>query len=166
MFKGAVFAAAALASAAWVRPVPAPITHGFDPPATPYAAGHRGVDFATASATPVRAVGGGVVTFSGRVANNAYVTVEHPNGWRTTYSYLRTTAVKRGDRVAAGETLGTTTSQLHLGLKIDGRYADPARLFPARPRVHLAPINSNNSPTLNKPRDRYNGPVSITESRP
>jgi murein DD-endopeptidase MepM/ murein hydrolase activator NlpD len=166
VFKASVFVAAALVSAAWIRPVPAPITHGFDPPAAPYAAGHRGVDFATAPATAVRAAGAGVVTFAGRVGNNRYVTVQHANGWRTTYSYLRTTRVQRGDHVAAGAVLGTSGAELHFGLKIDGRYADPARLFPIRPRVHLAPIDSDNSARVNKPGDRYNDPVSITESRP
>src|SRR5689334_3372949 len=113
MFKPAFVVAAVLASAVWIRPVPAPITHGFDPPATPYAAGHRGVDFAPAPATPVRSAGAGVVTFAGRVGPNTYVTVQHANGWRTTYSYLRSTRVHRGDRVAAGEALGTSGPELH-----------------------------------------------------
>jgi murein DD-endopeptidase MepM/ murein hydrolase activator NlpD len=168
VFKPAVFVAAALTlgSAAWIRPVPVPITRAFDAPATPYAAGHRGVDFEPPAGTDVRAAGAGIVTFAGRVGANRFVTVQHFNGWHTTYSYLRTTRVHRGDGVAAGAVLGTSGRELHFGLKIDGRYVDPARLFPIRPRVHLALSDSDNSVRVNKPADRYNGPVSITESRP
>ena len=60
----------------------------FDAPSSDYAAGHRGVDFAAAPGTPVRAANDGVVSFAGSVAGTLHVTIAHAGDLRTSYSFL------------------------------------------------------------------------------
>jgi murein DD-endopeptidase MepM/ murein hydrolase activator NlpD len=147
-----LFTTSAAAAATWIRPVDGPVVERFEPPPTPYAAGHRGVDFAAPRDTPVRASADGFVTFAGRVGDALHVVVQHDNGWRTSYAFLASTRVKRGDRVDQGEILGTSggaghrNGALHFGLRIGDAYADPLRLFspgPPADRVHLAPLEGD-----------------------
>ncbi len=112
------------------HPVDAPVVSGFDLPDGPYGRGNRGVDYATAPGTTVRAAGDGEVVFAGSVAGSLHVTVLHPDGLRTSYSYLASTEVRRGQAISQGDPLGTTAALLHVGVR-DGtdQYLDPARLF-------------------------------------
>ena len=71
-------------SAVWPL-LPAPeVVAGFDPPATRWGAGHRGVDLAGAPGQPVRAALAGTVTFAGSLAGRGVVVVDH-GATRTTY---------------------------------------------------------------------------------
>jgi murein DD-endopeptidase MepM/ murein hydrolase activator NlpD len=123
--------------AQWSPPVDGPVVRRFEPPAGPYGPGHRGVDFAVAPGTPVRAVGAGVVSFAGRVAGPFHVVVAHPGGLRTSYAFLRSVVVARGDPVQPGAILGFSggtgsghaAGVVHLGLREGGEYRDPLRLF-------------------------------------
>ncbi len=97
-------------------------------------AGHWGVDLAASIGTPVRAVLSGTVSFSGTVAGVITVTVDHGRGLRTSYSYLTSRAVRRGDVVAAGAILGKSgedrsVAALHLSLRLGGQYRDPMRML-------------------------------------
>jgi murein DD-endopeptidase MepM/ murein hydrolase activator NlpD len=141
----------ASADAPWIRPVDGPVVKPFVAPITRYGPGHVGVHLRAAPGTPVRAAGAGVVTFAGRVAYSQHVVVRHANGWRTTYSFVASIAVRAGQRVRAGQVVGTTGgrgpdhdgSVLHLGLRIGDTYVDPMQLFGAvdlATHVHLAPI--------------------------
>ncbi len=112
-----------------IPPVAGSVMVPFDMNAGIYGAGNRGVDFAVVFGDPVMASADGVVVFSGFVATEQFVTVVHPNGWRTTYSYLSQRVVAAGQHIAAGQMLGRTSQRFQLGLKIDGAYADPAPLF-------------------------------------
>ncbi len=56
-------------------PVSSVITKRFDPPACPYCAGHRTVDFAVSPGAAVRAPMSGTVTFAGSVAGSRYITI-------------------------------------------------------------------------------------------
>ncbi|MBZ6287409.1 murein hydrolase activator EnvC family protein [Streptomyces olivaceus] len=116
------------------------VLRGWDPPATPYGPGHRGVDLAAADGAPVRAVAAGRVSFAGRVAGRGVVSVELTGTGepplRTTYEPVRAT-VHKGDRVAAGQVLGTAeaagshcTACLHWGLLRGETYLDPLTLLP------------------------------------
>ncbi|WFB85597.1 MULTISPECIES: M23 family metallopeptidase [Streptomyces] len=116
------------------------VLRGWDPPATPYGPGHRGVDLAAADGAPVRAVAAGRVSFAGRVAGRGVVSVELAGTGepplRTTYEPVRA-AVHKGDRVAAGQVLGTAeaagshcTACLHWGLLRGDTYLDPLTLLP------------------------------------
>lgn len=114
------------------------VLRGWEPPATVYARGHRGVDLAAPPGAPVRAVAAGRVSFAGRVAGRGVVSVElGGTDLRTTYEPV-SASVKKGDEVAAGEVVGTverasahcTTSCVHWGLLRGDTYLDPLSLLP------------------------------------
>src|SRR4051812_40275043 len=85
---GPLAARAAAEAGAYLPPVDRPVVDPFRPPPTPYAAGNRGVDYATEPGEPVRAAAEGEVTFAGRVGLGLHVVVLHPDGVRTSYSFL------------------------------------------------------------------------------
>ncbi|RZB15606.1 M23 family metallopeptidase [Streptomyces sp. F001] len=117
------------------------VLRGWDPPATPYGRGHRGVDLAAPPGTPVRAVAAGRVSFAGRVAGKGVVSVELTGTGapplRTTYEPVRA-SVRQGAEVQAGEVLGTieptgshcTVTCMHWGLLKEATYLDPLSLLP------------------------------------
>jgi murein DD-endopeptidase MepM/ murein hydrolase activator NlpD len=121
----------------YVWPVQGPVIRPFQPPAGPYGSGHRGIDIAVPMGTPVRAAGDGVVAFAGAVAGERYVSIDHPDGVRTTYSWLSAIEVTRGAPIAVGQVLGRTGQghpgveppHLHLGARYGGSYLDPMLLL-------------------------------------
>ena len=121
----------------WLRPVDGAVVRPFEEPTSTYGAGHRGVDFAAASGTPVRAANHGVVSFAGSIAGTLHVTLFHPGGLRTTYSFLATVSVHEGQTVTRGDVVGTAGGAgpdhdgtvLHFGLRVGERYVDPMQLF-------------------------------------
>jgi Peptidase family M23 len=129
--------AAATAEPAWVKPVPGALVRSFIQPVAQWAPGHLGVDFAAAPGTPVRAAGAGEVSFAGTVAGALHVVVAHPGGLRTSYAFVASIAVRRGQTVQRGEVIatagGTGTNHdatvLHLGLRHGDTYIDPMTLF-------------------------------------
>jgi murein DD-endopeptidase MepM/ murein hydrolase activator NlpD len=121
------------------------IVAGFHPPATQWAAGHRGVDLAGHAGQRVRVAEAGRVTFAGSLAGRGVVVVDH-GATRTTYEPV-SADVAVGDRVAAGAVIGRLQLFgshcfprwcLHWGL-IEGRdhYLDPLLLVGAAPVVLL-----------------------------
>lgn len=135
----AVVAAAALLPVVYRPPVDAPVADRFRPPAAPYGAGNRGVEYATPPGAEVRAVAPGVVAFAGRVGTTLHVSIVHADGLRTTYSYLQAD-VRRGDRVEAGEVVGRAGERFHLGARVGDAYLDPEQLFGVtKGRAHLVP---------------------------
>lgn len=132
--------AAAAVARGVVLPVDGPLLRLFEAPATPYAAGHRGVDLAALPGSPVRAALPGVVTFAGPVAGRGWVTIDHGGGLETTYGDLAPRLVSAGRRVAAGDVLGRLAAGrawVDWGARRDGDYIDPLTLLGAW-RVHLA----------------------------
>ena len=125
----------------------AAIVHPYDAPASPYAAGERGVDFASFAGMPVLAAGAGVVTFAGSVAGRGVVVIAHPDGMSTEYEPV-TASVARGQRVAAGDQIGLVAG-LHLGCAVDAclhwgarrgqLYIDPLSLLMRLGPVRLLP---------------------------
>lgn len=135
-------------------PVAAPITDPFRAPASPFGAGNRGIEFGTATGTPVAAAGAGVVTFAGPVAGQRWVTVSHPDGVRTSYGPLAEVFVSAGRSVDRGEPIATSTSRLHVSARIGDAYVDPAILFGASVSVRLVPTSPDHSnPPANPPGD-------------
>ena len=68
------------------------------------------------------------------------VVVLHDDGLRTSYSFLALVAVRRGDRVVQGQTVGTTQERFHFGVRAGEAYLDPAQLFGGGPpQVYLVP---------------------------
>lgn len=97
-------------------------------------AGHWGIDIASPSGGSVVSVGAGTVSFSGSVAGRRSVTITHAGGVQTSYSYLASASVSRGQQVRRGERIGTAgqhggVPSFHLSLRIDGVYRDPMILF-------------------------------------
>ncbi|QEU91524.1 M23 family metallopeptidase [Streptomyces kanamyceticus] len=117
------------------------VVRGWDPPATDYTAGHRGVDLSAPAGTPVRAVAAGRISFAGRVAGRGVVSVELDGTGdpplRTTYEPVRAT-LKKGAEVTPGDTVGVLEaptghcpgSCLHWGLLRSETYLNPLTLLP------------------------------------
>lgn len=125
-------------------PVRAPVSDPFRPPPQPWLPGNRGLEYRTVPGTLVRAIGPGRVSFAGPVAGALYVTVSHPDGLRSSYSWLAAVRVGRGAPVRAGAVVGVAADRLHLGVRRGRRYLDPASLWGclvAGGRVHLVPLD-------------------------
>ena len=130
-----------------LRPDPR-VVHGFDPPATAWGAGHRGVDLLARPGQVVRAALPGTVVFAATLAGRGVVVVSH-GATRTTYEPVEAT-VEPGTVVAAGERLGTVQAApshcapqtcLHWGWVAGETYLDPLRLVGLGP-VRLLPYLS------------------------
>jgi murein DD-endopeptidase MepM/ murein hydrolase activator NlpD len=117
----------------WGWPVSGPVVRAFDPPDTPFGAGHRGIDIAVPVGTTIVAPEAGVVSFAGRVGGQLFVTLDHGGGLTSTYSWLSAALVRRGDAVSRGAPIaitgtghpGSGVPHLHLGVRLDGVYVDP-----------------------------------------
>jgi murein DD-endopeptidase MepM/ murein hydrolase activator NlpD len=120
-------------------PVDAPVIDVFRPPASPYGPGNRGIDYATVEGSPVLASAEGQVVFAGPVGGRLHVVIRHDDGIRTSYSFLASIAVRRGQRVSAGTEVGTAGPSLHFGARRGDAYIDPLTLFATagQGRVHL-----------------------------
>jgi hypothetical protein len=133
-------AAAAPAAVTYRPPVDAPIVDAFRPADPNWTAGNRGLEYATIPGTSVAAAAAGEVVFAGTVGSGLHVVVLHDDGLRTSYSFLALVAVRRGERVAQGQTVGTTQARFHFGARAGEAYLDPALLFGGGPvQVHLVP---------------------------
>ena len=80
----------------WVWPIEPNhvVVHGFDPPATRWSSGHRGVDIAAAVGTSVLAPTDGQVSFVGMVAGRPVLVLTHAGGLRSTFEPVSTTALR------------------------------------------------------------------------
>ena len=122
------------------------VVRAFDPPDSPYGAGHRGVDLLGHVGQPVLSALPGTVSWAGSLAGRGVVVVDHGTT-RTTYEPV-TASVSVGDAVSAGTPLGSLQLSgshcfpracLHWGW-VDGEtYLDPLRLVGAGP-VRLLPL--------------------------
>lgn len=123
-------------------PVVAAIIDPFRAPASPYAAGNRGVELGTTPGTAVVAAADGVVSFAGPVAGRRYVTITHADGVRTSYGDLSEVAVSRGAAVRGGALIGRTSGPLHVSARLGTAYVDPQVLFGGADagRVHLVHV--------------------------
>ncbi|WP_329108355.1 M23 family metallopeptidase [Micromonospora sp. NBC_01699] len=129
------------------------VARRFDPPPLPWQPGHRGVDLEGEAGASVRAAGPGVVLYAGRVAGTPVVSVSHVDGLRTTYQPVEP-AVRVGDRIAAGDPIGTLLPGhpgclagvcLHWGLRRAEHYLDPLALLNLA-RVRLLPLTARHQP--------------------
>lgn len=128
-----------------LRPLPE-VVAGFDPPASTWGAGHRGVDLLGLPGQDVHAALAGRVSFVGMIAGRGVVTVDHGDT-RTTYEPVAS-SLASGQRLAAGDIIGALTlpgshcfprACLHWGWIRGETYLDPLRLVGAAP-VRLLPL--------------------------
>src|SRR5918994_3264450 len=117
-----------------------PVRRPFRPPAGPYGPGNRGLEYGTAPGTPVRASADGTVSFAGEVGGTLHVTITHPDGVRTSHSFLAPVDVVLGQAVRQGDVVGTTGGPLHFGARRGDAYFDPATLFTGVTHVELLPL--------------------------
>lgn len=122
------------------------VVRTFDPPDSPYGAGHRGVDLLGRLGQPVDAALPGRVTYAGVLAGRGVVVVDH-GSTRTTYEPVAA-GVEVGTVIAAGEQVGTLQLDgshcfpracLHWGWRTGDTYLDPLRLVGVGP-VRLLPL--------------------------
>jgi murein DD-endopeptidase MepM/ murein hydrolase activator NlpD len=122
------------------------VVSGFDPPASTWGAGHRGVDLLGHAGQSVHSALGGTITFAARLAGRGVVVVDH-GGVRTTYEPVSASVVV-GQVVTRGAVIGTLQrasshcfprSCLHWGLRRGETYLDPLTLVGAGP-IRLLPL--------------------------
>lgn len=78
-----------------------------------FSGAHNGLDMAAPTGTPIHAAGPGRVSFAGWGANNMggnETHIDHPNGLQTWYAHQSAFAVKAGDIVKQGQTIGAVGS--------------------------------------------------------
>ncbi|WP_296814476.1 M23 family metallopeptidase [Brevundimonas sp.] len=94
---------------------------------------HEGLDFAAPSGTPVLSAAEGEVLRTGTSPSyGRYVEVRHDNGVTSFYAHLSAIVVAEGDRLQAGERLGSVGStgrstgpHLHFEIRRDGEQINP-----------------------------------------
>ena len=95
---------------------------------------HYGVDLAAYSGTPIYATRGGVVTTATYGwSGGYYVTINHGDGYSSTYLHMTHYIVAEGDFVSQGQVIGYVGStgdssgpHLHFGITYNGTYVNPA----------------------------------------
>jgi murein DD-endopeptidase MepM/ murein hydrolase activator NlpD len=110
---------------------------------------HNGVDYGAPSGTPVRAVGDGVVDFSGW--QNGYgnvVSIRHSNDRTTVYAHLSRIDVRRGQHIEQGTRIGAvgmtgwaTGPHLHFEVKVHGQQQNPLLIAKASETIAIAPAS-------------------------
>ena len=144
-------------SYAW--PVKGAVIRPFEAPSSPYSSGHRGIDISAPFGTAMVAAQDGAVSFAGWVAGAMFISIDHPDGVRTTYSWLSAISVKKGEAVVRGQLIGMTghghpdvsTPHLHFGARIGQTYIDPMTLLEPGEVVgliHLAPLDGGSASTI------------------
>jgi murein DD-endopeptidase MepM/ murein hydrolase activator NlpD len=142
-------AAGAGSDMSYMAPIAGPlrVLRPFQPPPTPYSAGHRGVDLAAPLRAEVLAAGAGQVTFAGTIAGRGVVVIAHPDGIRTEYEPVRA-LVAVGQVVARRQPIGQVSGQhgawppgrcLHWGARRGEVYLDPLLLLRPLGPVRLLP---------------------------
>lgn len=129
-------AAVASSPGAWSWPLEQhTLGERFDPPASSYGPGHRGIDIAASVGDEVRAVAAGQVTFAGNVGGVPVITIDH-GGERSTYQPVDA-LVAVGDAIISRQVIGTLLGAhshcagacLHLGRRTGRNYLDPLALL-------------------------------------
>jgi murein DD-endopeptidase MepM/ murein hydrolase activator NlpD len=98
---------------------------------------HLGLDFRVPSGTPVAAMNDGTVLLARPLYfEGNFVVLDHGQGLLTLYLHLSEFKVKEGDAVKRGQVIGlsggtgrATGPHLHVAVRWQGTYLDPARLI-------------------------------------
>jgi murein DD-endopeptidase MepM/ murein hydrolase activator NlpD len=99
---------------------------------------HKGIDFAAATGTPIRAAGDGTIDFAGAQGGYGNVIVlKHWNNYTTAYAHMSrfATGMKKGQKVSQGDVIGyvgttgwSTGAHLHYEFRVGGEAQDPSKL--------------------------------------
>ncbi len=98
---------------------------------------HQGLDFRVPTGTPVAAMNDGTVLLARPLYfEGNFVVIDHGQGLLTLYLHLSEFKVKEGDPVKRGQIIGlsggtgrATGPHLHVAVRWQGTYLDPARLM-------------------------------------
>lgn len=99
--------------------------------------GHRAIDYAAAYGTPIRAVGDGTVTRASwsSAGYGNLVSIRHNSTYSTNYAHMSKFAVKAGQKVKQGQTIGyvgstglSTGPHLHFEIVQNGTKVNPLTL--------------------------------------
>lgn len=101
---------------------------------------HQGLDYAVPSGTPVKAVNRGTVLLARPLYfEGNCVVLDHGQGLLTLYMHLSEIKVKEGEEISRGQELGlsggtgrATGPHLHIGVRWQGAYLNPAELLRLR----------------------------------
>lgn len=101
---------------------------------------HQGLDFRVPSGTPVEAMNSGTVLLARFLYYEGnFVVIDHGQGLLTLYLHLSEFKVKEGEHVNRGQEIGlsggtgrATGPHLHVAVRWQGVYLDPARLLQLR----------------------------------
>jgi murein DD-endopeptidase MepM/ murein hydrolase activator NlpD len=129
----------------WHWPVDGPrmLVRPYLAPATPYGAGHRGIDVSGTSEV-VYAPADGVVHFAGTVVDRPVLSIRHSGGLISSFEPVATSLLA-GDSVRAGELVGTLQAGhcsapcLHFGVRLHGEYVSPFVYLGGIPHSVLLP---------------------------
>lgn len=113
-----------------------------------YGPGHRGIDLAVTAEAPIYAPDDGKVHFVGVVVDRPLLSIQHPNGIRSTFEPVEA-IVEAGQIVTRGQLIGHLAAApthlpvggLHLGARLAKDYLDPLALLGEIPRAILLPVN-------------------------
>ncbi len=108
---------------------------------------HRGVDIASPMGSAIRAIGDGVVTYSGeKQGYGLMVEIRHGQGYSTRYAHASTVLVNLGDRIVRGQEVAR--------VGVSGRSTGPHLHFEVlHKRAHIDPdkfLQQNNTATARK----------------
>ena len=123
------------------QPVPGRIGSGFGLRRNPMGGGgtefHHGVDIGGRTGDPVRATGGGTVSFAGWRGGFGYlVIIDHGFGIQTYYAHNSANIVRVGQRVERGEQIArlgstgrSTAPHVHYEVRVNGTPVNPVNFF-------------------------------------
>jgi murein DD-endopeptidase MepM/ murein hydrolase activator NlpD len=98
---------------------------------------HRGIDFRAKSGSPVLAANSGEVVLARELFYEGNcVIIDHGEQFMTVYMHLSRLEVAEGQKVTKGQEIGLSSAtgratgpHLHMGVRWEGAYLDPASLL-------------------------------------
>ena len=127
--SGSTGSGSTVSSSGFIWPVSGVVTSGFG---WRWGRMHEGIDISAPAGTPIRAVAGGTIIFSGWMGGYGQLTVvDHGNGLSTAYAhqsavYVGGGSVSQGTVIGAvGCTGSCTGNHLHFEVRVNGSAVDP-----------------------------------------
>jgi murein DD-endopeptidase MepM/ murein hydrolase activator NlpD len=123
---------------------------------------HKGVDYAAAAGTPIKATGDGKVEFMGRRSGfGNVIMLKHGGSYQTVYAHLSRykRGLKEGDAVKQGQVIGyvgmtglATAPHLHYEFRVGGLHKNPMTVALPRatsiPRQYVVQFRAETAPLL------------------
>lgn len=128
--------------------------------------GSRTVTYATGFGSAVVAPKEGLVSFAGPVAGRLWVTIDHPDGLRSSLGPLALTGLRRGEHIDKAALVGYASGPLQFSIRAKNAYLDPEILIEGTPdRARLVPrllITRHDAPSLGMARFATAPPTKVS----